>query len=163
MEIRRLGAKDAEIYRVIRLESLRLRPEAFGSSYEEEKEAPVEKYRDSLPTVYTFGAFENGSLIGVVTLFPEGKRKMKHRASIFAMYVTESVRGQGVGKRLVEAAIAQARELGGIEQIHLQVVTSNESAIRLYSSLGFEVYGLEKRALRIGDTYYDEELRVLFL
>lgn len=163
MEIRRLGAKDAEIYRVIRLESLRLHPEAFGSSYEEEKEAPVEKYRDSLPTVYTFGAFENGSLIGVVTLFPEGKRKMKHRASIFAMYVTESVRGQGVGKRLVEAAIAQARELGGIEQIHLQVVTSNESAIRLYSSLGFEVYGLEKRALRIGDTYYDEELRVLFL
>lgn len=163
MEIRRLGAKDAEIYRVIRLESLRLHPEAFGSSYEEEKEAPVEKYRDSLPTVYTFGAFDNGSLVGVVTLFPEGKRKMKHRASIFAMYVSESVRGQGVGKRLVEAAIAQARELGGIEQIHLQVVTSNESAIRLYSSLGFEVYGLEKRALRIGDTYYDEELRVLFL
>ena len=163
MEIRRLGAKDAEIYRVIRLESLRLHPEAFGSSYEEEKEAPVEKYRDSLPTVYTFGAFDNGSLVGVVTLFPEGKRKMKHRASIFAMYVSESVRGQGVGKRLVEAAIAQARELGGIEQIHLQVVTSNESAIRLYSSLGFEVYGLEKRALRIEDTYYDEELRVLFL
>lgn len=163
MEIRRLGAEDAEMYRTIRLESLILHPEAFGSSYEEEKEAPVEKYRASLPAVYTFGAFENGSLVGVVTLFPEGKRKMEHRASIYAMYVSKSVRGKGVGKQLVEAAIAQARELGRIEQIHLQVVTSNESAIRLYSSLGFEVYGLEKRALRIGDTYYDEELRVLFL
>lgn len=163
MEIRRLGAEDAEIYRKIRLESLKLHPEAFGSSYEQESEAPVEKYKNSLPSVYTFGAFENGSLVGVVTLFPEGKVKMKHRASIFAMYVAESIRGKGVGKKLVEAAIAQARELGAIEQIHLQVVTSNESAKKLYSSLGFEVYGLEKRALRIGDTYYDEELRVLFL
>lgn len=163
MEIKRLLAEDAEIYRTIRLESLKLHPEAFGSSYEEEKEAPVGKYRESLPSVYTFGAFENGSLVGVVTLFPEGKRKMKHRASIFAMYVAESVRGKGVGKKLVETAIAQARELGTIEQIHLQVVTSNESAKRLYSSLGFEVYGLEKRALRIWDIYYDEELRVLFL
>jgi ribosomal protein S18 acetylase RimI-like enzyme len=163
MEIRRLLAEDAEIYRTIRLESLKLHPEAFGSSYEEEKEAPVGKYRESLPSVYTFGAFENGSLIGVVTLFPDGKRKMKHRASIFAMYVAAEARGKGVGKRLVETAIEQARELGRIEQVHLQVVTSNESAKRLYSSLGFEVYGLEKRALRIGDTYYDEELRVLFL
>lgn len=163
MEIRRLGSEDAEMYRAIRLESLRLHPEAFGSSYEEEKEAPVEKYSESLPSVYTFGAFENGSLVGVVTLFPEGKRKMKHRASIFAMYVSRSLRGKGVGKKLVETAIAKARELGTLEQIHLQVVTSNESAKRLYSSCGFEVYGLEKRALRIGDTYYDEELRVLFL
>lgn len=163
MEIRRLLAEDAEIYQTIRLESLKLHPEAFGSSYEEEMEASVDKYRESLPKVYTFGAFENGSLIGVVTLFPDGKRKMKHRASIFAMYVAAQARGKGVGKRLVEIAIEQARELGRIEQIHLQVVTSNESAKRLYSSLGFEVYGLEKRALRIGDTYYDEELRVLFL
>ncbi|WP_423409419.1 GNAT family N-acetyltransferase [Heyndrickxia sp. MSNUG] len=163
MEIRRLLAEDAEIYQTIRLESLKLHPEAFGSSYEEEMGASVDKYRESLPIVYTFGAFENGSLIGVVTLFPDGKRKMKHRASIFAMYVAAQARGKGVGKRLVEIAIEQARELGRIEQIHLQVVTSNESAKRLYSSLGFEVYGLEKRALRIGDTYYDEELRVLFL
>ncbi len=32
----------------------------------------------------------------------------------------------------------------------------------LYESLGFEVYGRERRALKIGDEYVDEELMVLY-
>lgn len=165
MEIRQLGAQDAEQYRVIRLEGLRVNPEAFGSSYEEEMLYTEDEYRVRLKSVsaFTYGAFNGDSLVGAVTLVPEGKRKMRHRANIYAMYVTPEMRGSGVGKSLIKAAIHKAAELKCIEQIYLTVVASNEPAKRLYSSLGFKVFGLDSRALRIGDTYYDEELMVLFL
>jgi ribosomal protein S18 acetylase RimI-like enzyme len=165
MEIRILTAADAELYRGIRLEGLRLNPEAFGSSYEEEMQYSVEVFRSRLDSEssYTYGAFDGALLVGVVTLVPEGKRKMVHRATIYAMYVTPGVRGRGVGKALVQSAVDMARELGKIEQIYLAVVSSNVPAKRLYASLGFKIYGVDQRALRIEDDYFDEDLMVLFL
>lgn len=38
MEIRLLTAADAAVYRHLRLEGLQMNPEAFGSSFEEEKD-----------------------------------------------------------------------------------------------------------------------------
>jgi ribosomal protein S18 acetylase RimI-like enzyme len=165
MEIRRLNGQDAEKYRIIRHEGLRLNPEAFGSSYEEEilYDEPEYRYKLESEFAYTYGAIEGESLIGVVTLVPEGKRKMKHRANIYAMYVTPAHRGQGIGKFLMKTAIKKATELETIEQVYLTVTASNEPAKKLYTSLGFEVFGVDKRALKIEDTYFDEELMVLFL
>jgi len=59
--------------------------------------------------------------------------------------------------------INKAKELEGIEQLNLTVVTTNTSAKRLYASLGFEVFGTEKRALKVGQRYVDEDYMVLFL
>jgi RimJ/RimL family protein N-acetyltransferase len=38
------------------------------------------------------------------------------------------------------------------------VVSDNESARRLYARLGFAEYGIEKRALKQHERYYDEIL-----
>jgi ribosomal protein S18 acetylase RimI-like enzyme len=64
---------------------------------------------------------------------------------------------------VVSEAIAQARTIPGLEQLLLAVVTINDAARRLYRSLGFEVYGLEPRALKQGEQYWDEELMILRL
>ena len=61
------------------------------------------------------------------------------------------------------ALISRAAGLPDLEQLVLEVVTTNEAAQRLYSSLGFVSYGLERRALRIGNRYMDEELLSLDL
>ncbi|MFE8699671.1 GNAT family N-acetyltransferase [Cytobacillus sp. FJAT-54145] len=163
MEIRVLEPKDAALYREIRLEALKNHPEAFSSGYEEEKEFSLAKTETRLGggNFFTFGAFEQNELLGVVTLIVESKLKIKHRANIVAMYVKR--KRLGIGKRLMLEAIKKARELEGIEQVYLTVTSSNEPAKRLYQSLGFETYGLDKRALKIGDDYYDDELMVLFL
>lgn len=165
MEIRRLNGGDAEGYRVLRHEALLKNPEAFSSSYEDEMNYEAADYRQRLDNkhTYTFGAFDANQLVGVVTLVPEGKVKLKHRANIFAMYVTDSQRGRGLGRELVKTAIQQAAELNSVEQIHLTVTSSNEPAKKLYASLGFEPYGVEKNALRIDGIYYHEDLMVLFL
>lgn len=166
MEIRGLNAQDAGRYLNIRLEALQKNAEAFASSYEEEKDYSADIYIErfqSPKNAFTFGAFDHSELVGVVTLVREEKIKLSHRANIVAMYVKPDHRGSGVGKALVTAAIKKAKKMSGVEQVYLAVVTTNDPAKRLYTSMGFEIFGKEKRALKIGDVYYDEEHMVLFL
>lgn len=166
MEIRQLNSKDAEKYLTIRHEALQNSPDAFASSYEEEKDQPVEKYKNRFQTPqnsFTFGAFEESQLVGVITLVKEQLFKLRHRANIVAMYVIPEKRGKGIGKALISKVIQKADSLEDIEQLYLTVVTTNEPAKRLYSSIGFEVFGKEKRALKFDNTYYDEEHMVLIL
>jgi ribosomal protein S18 acetylase RimI-like enzyme len=72
------------------------------------------------------------------------------------MYVRPGARGIGLGRRLVEAVLDLARQR--VELIQLTVVQDNEQARRLYASLGFLDYGLEKNALKQDSRYYDEVL-----
>lgn len=165
MELRILKPTDANNYRSIRLEALQDSPEAFASSYEEEKSRQVEKYMKSFQSKdsFTIGAFENGKLFGIITLIKEPLFKLRHKANIVAMYVRPEKRGIGLGKYLLTEVIKKANILEGIEQINLTVVTKNETAKRLYSSMGFEVFGTEKKALKYNNTYFDEAHMVLFL
>ncbi|MEC5425789.1 GNAT family N-acetyltransferase [Virgibacillus sp. C22-A2] len=166
MEIRQLNRTDAEDYLSIRLEALQSSPYAFASSYEEEKNQTAEKYKNRFTTpanTFTFGAFEESQLVGVVTLITEQLIKLNHRANIVAMYIKPEKRGIGLGKDLILKVLEKAYRLEGIEQIYLSVVTTNIPAKKLYASCGFEIIGKEKRALKIDNTYYDEEHMVLFL
>jgi len=164
MEIRQVHAKDADKYQEIRLEALQTNPEAFASSYEEEKLFSLERFRSRLQdeNSYTFGAYEQDKLIGVVSLVVEQKNKIKHRANIYAMYVKPNLRGNGIAKMLMLEAVKVANQLKGIEQVYLSVVSSNKPAKKLYQSIGFKIYGLDKRAMKIDDVYFDEELMVLY-
>lgn len=167
MEVRRLTGEDAEAYWELRLEALKNNPEAFGTSYEEaiQRENPIERVRSNFQVNenYTFGAFEEDKLVGMVTLLQESGSKMKHRANIFAMYVSPHGRRKGVGKALLEQAIRQAKETNEIEKINLSVVSSNESAKNLYLQLGFKVFGIEEMALKERDVYFEEHHMTLIL
>lgn len=164
MNIRLLTAADAEVYRELRLEGLQTNPEAFGSSFEEEKDISLESFASRLEEqgTFTFGAFNQGDLLGVATLVQANKVKLKHKASIFAVYVSPKKRGLGIGKQLMVEVINQAKRLVDVEQINLTVVSSNESAKGLYTTLGFHVFGTERNALKIGQQYFDEDYMVLF-
>ncbi|WP_411955056.1 N-acetyltransferase family protein [Alkalibacillus sp. S2W] len=166
MEIRELYPNDAEEYLTIRLEALKNNPSAFASSYEEEKNVYAEKYKSSFnnkSSAITFGAYEESQLVGVVTLVKEQPLKLSHRANIVAMYIKPEKRGYGIGKALVLSVIEQTKNIGGIEQIYLTVVTTNVPAKKMYASCGFEVFGIDRRALKVDHTYYDEEHMVLYL
>lgn len=166
MEIRQLTPLDAEEYLNIRLEALKNNPSSFASSFEESKHQTADKFKERFSTSahsFTFGVFEKSELIGIGTLIRESLIKLNHRANIVAMYIKSEHRKKGIGKALLLHLVNKAKKLNGVEQINISVVTLNAPARKLYSSCGFEVFGIEKRALKHDNIYYDEEYMVLFL
>ena len=79
------------------------------------------------------------------------------------MMVCAEARGHGVGRALLEACIARAREADGLELLTLSVTSSNLAAVRLYERAGFEPYGRLPRAIKLEDTYHGKDLMVLAL
>lgn len=168
MNIRSLDESDAQLYQVVRLRALQNEPDSFGSTYEQEAARPLEKFVDRIqPTAnkFTLGSFDDSqSLIGIVNFAREDRLKTAHKGNVYGMYVEPGFRGQGIGRSLLLALIEKAtKECQGLEQIHLTVVSNNDPAKRLYTSLGFEVYGVEPYALKSSGHYLDEDLMMLRL
>jgi GNAT superfamily N-acetyltransferase len=76
-----------------------------------------------------------GQIVGNVSLNrAPGNRR---RRIICNVVVLEEYRGRGIGRQLVEAAVAEAREVGA-EGVILQAHQDNPRALGLYSRMGFE-------------------------
>lgn len=165
MVVRELTPEDAAHYQELRLFALQESPTAFSSSYDEEVNRSLDMIEKRLgdQAAQTFGTFDrDGELIGMATLYREQHVKNDHKAHLYGMYVSPEYRCQGLGKDLLEKVVAQARGLG-LRQINLSVNSDNDAAVRLYESFGFERFGLEKDAMRIGEDYYDATYMVLRL
>jgi ribosomal protein S18 acetylase RimI-like enzyme len=77
------------------------------------------------------------------------------------MYVRPQARQAGIGRKLVEAVIEHARH--HVELIQLSVIKENEAARRLYASLGFEEYGIDRRGAKYRGEYHDDVLMAKML
>lgn len=98
-----------------------------------------------------------------MTLVRRMALKQRHKADIYAVYVSPAVRGQRVGERLLVALLDWARAVPDLRQIQLSVSLPQTAARRLYAAQGFKVYGLEPRAMQVNGQDVDEELMVLVL
>jgi ribosomal protein S18 acetylase RimI-like enzyme len=166
LSLRRLAPDDAIPYRTLRLRGLLEHPDAFTSSHAEESERPIaataQRIAPDSPD-WVFGAFVGGVLAGVVGLAREPRAKNRHKASVFGMYVAPDHARQGIGAALMRHAIEVARSVPGLEQLVLTVTETNAAAKRLYEKLGFRSFGIEPRAIRVNDVYYDKNHMILFL
>lgn len=167
MNIRVLNEVDALLYQELRLNALKTDPGAFASTYEREVQFSIETVIDRVKPLkdkFVLGAFnQKGSLCGMVTFVREANEKMAHKGNVFGMYVDVVVRRQGIGKSLLLELIKTVKKCEGVEQIHLAVVSNHQPAKKLYESIGFEVYGTERNAIKFNGQYYDEDLMVYFI
>jgi ribosomal protein S18 acetylase RimI-like enzyme len=168
MQIRQLERSDAAPYHALRLRMLRTYPDAFTSSYEEDSQKPLawaeQRIAPGAESAHDFvlGAFgDSGEMIGSVGLAVEARMKQRHKAMLFGMYVAPESGSRGVGRALLAACLDRARGIPGLEQIYLSVTATNDRARKLYESAGFETFGIEERAIRIGPEYFAKAHMVL--
>jgi RimJ/RimL family protein N-acetyltransferase len=155
MQIRRLQAADATAYRALRIRALWEFPEAFTSSFEEDEKQPIEKWEVRLEGEHTmfWGAFEGEQLCGMVGLERETRAKNRHKGAVIGMYVSQEYFGTGMGRALIDALLAHAREQG-LELLVLTVTEGNTVATNFYEAAGFRSFGIEPRAIKVDGRPY---------
>lgn len=166
MDLRRLNKADVEVFRRVRLQGMKESPQAFSSDFAESVQQPIEHFAARLRNLeddFVIGAFVEQQLVGIGGFYRDAGPKLRHKGTIWGVYILPEHRREGVGRRLVSEIIAQAAVVADIRQINIVVTAANAKAREFYLALGFEPWGLEPRALWIDGAFYDDQHMVLFL
>lgn len=162
--LRSLGAQDAQ-------EALCVCRQTAGETlnmmrYEDEWNITVEQEEEFIrraengPKSLMLGAFLRDRLVGIASIAPPSPvDRARHRADL-GICVLKSHWGMGIGTAMMRALIGAAKETA-LEQLELQVVSTNEAAIRLYERFGFETFARHPRKLKYRDGRYADMLLMM--
>jgi len=92
-------------------------------------------------------------IVGWCDLLRDPMPSYAHNGSL-GMGVLAAYRRQGVGQRLLETCLKQAKSQG-FKRIELQVMASNQAAQQLYLKWGFEQEGRLRKRLYLNGEYQD--------
>jgi ribosomal protein S18 acetylase RimI-like enzyme len=140
VKIRRIGRDEWQKLRELRLRALLDAPDAFGSTHDQEANDSEDAWRDwaadGAEDGPGFAAIAVGRTgwVGMAVGAPD--REHPGESGLFAMWVDPAVRGEGIGRRLVDEVVEWARS-AGFGSIRLRVTTSNNAAVRLYERCGY--------------------------
>ena len=102
---------------------------------------------------HTYVAEKDREIVGTYTLRPNQPGGGAHVANA-AFLVAANARGQGIGRAVGEHSLSEARRLGFRAMQFSFVVSTNESAMRLWQQLKFKIVGIcpARSAIRPKDT-----------
>jgi ribosomal protein S18 acetylase RimI-like enzyme len=146
--LRAATAEDAEAI-VALLKSVAIEARWIRTQWPFDEDERVERFRATLGSgrVLCIVAERGGAIVGQLTIFPS------EDVAEFGMFVESSERGRGLGRRLLDAGEALARERG-FPSMELEVYAHNDAAIALYRGSGFEEFGDRYPELRsTGESY----------
>jgi phosphinothricin acetyltransferase len=133
LAISAMSREDWEHVRAIYLEGIASGQATF------ETEVPSWERWDAIHYSFTrLVARWEGRVVGWSALSPDSARKCYAGVAEVRVYVGASHRGQGVGRRLLEAAIAGS-ERHGIWTLQGSTFPHNEASLRLQRSCGFRI------------------------
>ncbi len=166
LNIRKAEIKDAQAMLNLAMDNFRNSeylltvPEEFNVTVEQE-ENWIQSFKDN-PDSLLLIAEINRKIIGVLNFNNYHKKRFSHVGEM-GMSVHHKYRGKGIGAAMLKTLIDWAEKNERIEKIVLKVFTLNLPAISLYKKFGFMQEGLEKKAAKIGNgEYWDNLIMSLF-
>lgn len=138
--IRRLQVGEAELYKNVRLASLRDSPEAFGSRYEDailRTDASWEEQADSSAQGgdrATFVVVEDAKPVGLSALYRDDQDS--EVGELIQMWIAPELRGGSVATALLDELFAWAAA-SGFHRVKAEVEVGNLRALRFYRRYGF--------------------------
>ena len=138
----RIRPEEWALLRELRLAALRDSPAAFGQSHDEAVRQSEAEWRATAQAAAA--GFRRAWFIGRddTTGEPHGivqaRRRPPEDCMLFSMWVAPSARRTGAGRALVQAVEDWARRWGATRVV-LWVIAGNESAMRFYHRIGFQV------------------------
>ncbi|MGV2619611.1 UNVERIFIED_CONTAM: GNAT family N-acetyltransferase [Halobacillus marinus] len=105
-------------------------------------------------------AESEGKLVGFARCEGMDLKRKAHQAE-FGVVVSKEYWGCGIGRGLLETAVAWA-DRSGIVKLTLSVLAANQKAVELYKQYGFVEEGRLRADKRLADGYYDTLLMARF-
>jgi len=102
-------------------------------------------------------ARQGGEVLGWAALAPVSRRRCYAGVAEVSLYVAAAHRGQGVGRLLLEAVIAES-ERHGVWTLQGATFPENAASLRLQQSCGFRIIGRRERIARLHGVWRDTVL-----
>jgi phosphinothricin acetyltransferase len=97
---------------------------------------------------------QDKTIVGWAALSPVSARKVYEGAAEVSVYIAQSQRGVGLGRRLLEALIAASEE-NGIWSLQAVMFPENSASVALHRSCGFRDVGRRERIARLDGVWRD--------
>jgi L-amino acid N-acyltransferase YncA len=104
----------------------------------------------------------DGEIAGWIAVVPYSSRAVYRGVGEESVYVADRARGRGVGRALLAALIASARD-GGLWTLQAGVFPENEPSLALHRAHGFREVGTRERIGELGGVWRDVVLLELRL
>ncbi|TQV87063.1 GNAT family N-acetyltransferase [Aliikangiella coralliicola] len=145
---RRLSPSESFAYREVRLESLRLFPDAFEAIFSEEKKNTELMFESLIKqqdkSNFVVGAFEGTSLVGICGFVNRNQYSLERTGTIIQMYVKKEYRGKNIGLHLTNKVIEEVRKIPKTNRLVLEVKKTNSAAIAVYERAGFRIENIAR-------------------
>jgi GNAT superfamily N-acetyltransferase len=142
VRLRPLRPTEADRIRDLRLRALTEAPSAFAASVDDQRRLPLENWEE-----WARAGAGNGGTVTIVAVESErwvgmivGRLLDAETAWLEALWVDPTVRGRGLGQRLIEAVADWARGRGAA-RLDLSVTEGNRAAAAVYTRAGFAPTG----------------------
>jgi len=147
--IDQMKSSDWQQVREIYLEGIRSGNSTF------ETDAPSwEKWNDSHLEIARLVMRDEETVIGWAALSPVSKRDVYRGVAEVTVYVTESARGKGIGRVLLEALIAES-EKNDIWTLQASIFPENTASVELHLRCGFREVGRRERIAMLRGVWRD--------
>jgi phosphinothricin acetyltransferase len=102
-------------------------------------------------------ALIENQIVGWAALSPVSKRQVYNGVAEVSIYIAAAARGQGIGKKLMQALVAVSEE-AGIWTLQSTVFRENEVSVALHQTFGFRIVGIRERIAQMHGSWRDTVL-----